>query len=108
MENEELSLDLNPFYVLGIPCDASDNEIQVQFHRKMQEGVNTEKIIHAYSQVRTQVGRNKIRWETINSHLLTPTEEFEIGKIKNDINIAELIKELAFLSPWELGEEKDD
>jgi hypothetical protein len=93
--------DLDPYSLLDIPYNATDEEIQEAFRMKMATAQDTELLIRAYGMIRHQSGRNQIRWDKGWSFLTNPFQVHE----KKSIDIAALAKELAFLSSWELGDD---
>lgn len=93
---------LDPYFFFEIPLDASDEEIQLSFQRKMLTSANPEQVVHIYSKIRNQTARNEWKWNTIHSHLLNPMPKDSTPHV--DIDLEALIKELAFLSPWEAGD----
>jgi hypothetical protein len=94
-------LEMDPYAVLEISSFASESEIQQSFHHKMKNAHNTEELIRAYGMIRDQAGRNRVRWDMLRSHLENPFKNQQ----ENDYDLPLLIKELAFLSVWEMGED---
>jgi hypothetical protein len=105
MENSDhtFSNEMDPYFVLGLTYSATESEIQKAFHKKMQHADNQEIIIQAYSMIRNEAGRNSVRWNRFESYILNPFSDMEA---ETQIDIQALIKELAFLSQWELGEDE--
>ncbi len=99
--NHHANDEIDPYVILDLPYAASESEIQTAFHRKMKTAKDQELLIKAYGMIRNRTGRERWRWSSINSYLLNPFE----GHKKDNIDIEALIKELAFLSEWEMGED---
>ncbi len=93
--------EIDPYLILEIPCSALEDEIQAQFHRKLKSSDNPDELIKAYGMIRDQVGKNRMRWDTLTTCMEDPSEKTKMTVI----DLPALIKELAFLTPWELGDD---
>lgn len=91
----------DPYRILEIPYTASEEEIRKAFHKKMTEG-GSEVVITAYGKIRDSAGRRNFRWGNIWSIIRDPREDIPDA---GPIDIHSIIKELAFQSEWELGDE---
>lgn len=94
-------IDVNPYQVLEIPYSATDDEIRQAFQCKMQDSQNSESIIEAYGLIRDSIGRQRFRWDKIETCLNDLPSSKEISQEE----ILAFVKELAFLSPWEIGDD---
>jgi hypothetical protein len=93
--------EVDPYAILNISYHASDQEIQNAFQIKMSEkGTDTELVLFAYGMIRGQSGRNRWRWDDFRTFLFEP---FSLQT--KSVDKESLAKELAFLSPWELGDD---
>lgn len=92
----------DPYRVLEIPYTASEEEIREAFHKKMTETGGSEIVVTAYGKIRDPVGRRNFRWGSIWSYLRDPRQDIPPIDPKN---IESIIKELAFQTEWELGDE---
>ena len=97
MENNEI----DPYQVLDVPYWAAEEEIKAAFQKRMKESKNENEVISAYGMIRDKVGREKVEWGAIRfcSHGASPTEE------RPEIDVEALVRELAFCTPWELGDD---
>lgn len=103
MENFDQEFEVSPYVLIGVSQNANDEEIQARFHEKMRGSSNQEQLLKAYIQIRNQAGRNDFKWNTIGSFIADPFKEENCS----NLDLEELIKEIAFLSDWEVGELKD-
>jgi len=92
--------NIDPFQVLEVSYSATEKEIQQAFQAKMQNAQDKESLIKAYGMIRDQSGRNRMRWDTMKICLCDPLENKQ-----GHYDMLALIKELAFLSPWEMGDD---
>jgi hypothetical protein len=90
----------DPYQVLEVPYSASEAEIQSAFHAKMKLAHDPQSIIMAYGMIRDQKGRDAFRWDDLRFCFYAA----ETKRERPIVDIQTLIKELAFLSPWEIGE----
>lgn len=91
----------DPYVVLGIAYDASDEQIKQAFHEAMHVSQDTSEITQAYYLIRTQEARAEYQWKYLNSLLCAPTFSNKL-----DLDLEALIREVAFQSEWELGEDR--
>ena len=99
----------NPFYVLGVTMNATDQEIQDQFHRLMLSADEPNLLIAAYAQIRNKSSRESLWWNRIDTFSLDPLRELmEKVDVTEPIDAHSLIRELAFLTSWELGDGIDE
>jgi len=93
---------IDPYQILNIPYSATNKEIQAAFHTMMEarRGEESELVIRAYGMIRNESGRNQMRFDDYRTLLHCP-----LHAEKRAFDSEELIKELAFLSPWELGDD---
>lgn|SRR5277367_1412701 len=93
---------INPYQVLDIPYHATESEIHQAFLDKMKNGEDPNPYINAYGLIRDRVGRNQLKWDEIFTYAaVMPT--LDGNGIQS--HLPGLVRELAFLSPWELGED---
>jgi len=92
----------DPYQILEIPYTASEEQIRQAFHKKMVETNGSEIIIAAYGEIRDSAGRKRFRWGSLSSFLRDPQQEM---KPSEKLDVDTLIKELAFQTEWELGDE---
>lgn len=89
----------DPYKILGVPYWATSQEIQTAFQKKLKESSDQSEVISAYGAIRDTAGQNTFLWTNIFSCLaLSQKEEDEAP-----LDLPALIRELAFLSSWELG-----
>lgn len=93
----------DPYVVLGISYDSDDEKIRKAFQAALREKGGKPEIYEAYEMIRTKEKREHYRWDSLYSFIVTPPcyKQNEFKKL----DIENLVKELAFLSPWELGSE---
>lgn len=89
----------DPYAILNLPYSADATMIQKAFQEQMKLVKDQEALIEAYGMIRDPVSRERFRW---NDHRFC---EAKIENENNSIDIEALIKELAFLSPWEMGDD---
>jgi hypothetical protein len=92
----------DPYRILEIPYTASEEQIKQAFQKKMGETGGSDVIIAAYGQIRDPAGRRRFRWGSIWSYLKDPQQE--VPSVEPS-NIQAIIRELAFLTEWELGDD---
>ena len=89
----------DPYVLLDLPPDADDAAIRAAFHAKVRAGGADAAVNAAYAAIRDAAARRRRRWCEPAACLaslpsgdgpLTPPEP--------------LVRELAFLSDWELGD----
>jgi hypothetical protein len=93
--------DIDPFAVLELPYLADETKIQQAFQKKLKEASDPELIIQAYGMIRDQTRRNHFCWEDVRYCLLDTENQIK----QEPIDFSLLIQELAFLSPWEMGDD---
>jgi hypothetical protein len=96
---------MDPYVILSLAYTATESEIQEAFQKKL-EGMDkhseeAHRLIEAYGMIRNPSGRERFRWEEMRSFLADPFHEKD-GK---GIDLVPLVRELAFLSLWELGDD---
>src|SRR5262245_13134078 len=94
---------LDPYQVLGIPYTASEEQIKQAFQKKFAETNGSEIIITAYGKIRDPAGRRQLRWGNIQSYLRDPQQDIPSSSSSRDVQ--SIIKEVAFRTEWELGDE---
>lgn len=93
-------MHFDPYAVLNVPYSADELEIQQAFQKLLDGEKDRELIIEAYGMIRDAKSREKFRWS-----------DFRYCEAKLDQNnqysmdMEAVIKELAFLSPWEMGDD---
>lgn len=94
-------LQIDPYEILEISYDSSEKEIKEAFYKKLKEqNTNNDLIIQAYTLIKNEKARKEFQWNSIFSQF-APYKNLD-QKI-NESDIENLIKEVAFLSDWELG-----
>ena len=93
-----ISVPPDPYHVLGIPPEADDASIRAAFHAKVRAGAADAGVTAAYGAVRDAAARRRRRW-------CDPTAMIAaLPAAQDGIACDEaLVRELAFLSDWELG-----
>lgn len=89
----------DPYKVLGVSYSATQEEIQKAFQNKLKESPSSKEVIHAYGSIRDAHGREQFLWGNVCSCLALTHNDKE----QRALDIPALIRELAFLSSWELG-----
>ena len=91
-------LPTDPYVVLGIPPEADDQAIRAAFHARVRAGTADAQVNAAYGAVRDAQARRRRRW-------CDPTAMIAaLPAAQEGIACDEaLVRELAFLSDWELG-----
>jgi hypothetical protein len=92
---------LDPYALLNIPYSADGMAIQKAFQEKLDQGIDPDLLIRAYGMIRDPAGRNRFCWDSFNYCFF----DEDPSAAEESIDIPALIKELAFCSSWELGDE---
>ncbi len=92
---------LDPFAILDLPYSADCVAIQNAFEKKMKTGFDPDLLIQAYGMIREPGNRNQFCWDDLRYCLI----ETEPSTPPPSYDLTALVQELAFLSPWELGED---
>lgn len=92
---------IDPYVVLGIAYDSNDDQIRQAFHEAMHMKNGSSEVVNAYHLIRTQKDRLHYRWGQIQSFISMPVFPKE-----KEMDVAELIREIAFQSEWELGDDQ--
>lgn len=90
---------IDAYAILRLPFSASEQDIQARFQEMMKTEPDSELLVQAYGMIRNRSGREAYRWSQINHCLLDPVAP------SNAFDLATVIRELAFLSPWEMGDD---
>jgi len=92
----------DPFLLLGLPtgCD-DDARIRAAYHDLVRSGRADARVNAAYAAIRHAADRRRWRWCEPHS-LVGPLPPESSGR-DGPPQVAELIRELASLSDWELG-----
>lgn len=98
MMNKELD---DPYKVLDIPYWATDTEIKLAFQKKLKETTDSKDVIEAYGKIRDPSGRSSVEWDSIRYC----SSMQEVQSAPPAIDMEGLIRELAFCTPWELGDD---
>lgn len=93
----------DPYAVLGLLGDADDAAIRTAYHEMVRSGTATPAVNAAYAAIRDETGRQKNRWMTIPG-LIAPLKTESQGTSLDAAAMNALVRELAFVSDWELGE----
>lgn len=93
MNNED------PYLYFNLPQNASDDDVQAAFHKKMKEGSSQDITMAAYIKIRNQAARTAYKWNNITSFVEDP---YASKSENNNYDLEAIIKELAFLSDWEV------
>lgn len=91
-------LNADPYVVLGIPPDADDAAIRTAFHGKVRAGAADAAVNAAYGALRDANARQRRRWCDPLALIAAPPSA-QAGPGCSEA----LVRELAFLSDWELG-----
>jgi hypothetical protein len=101
-----MSKQIDPYRILGIPYTADEETIRNAFLKKMSESKDSSIIVNAYALIRDEEARRRFKWGNMWSCLnLEEIAEGLIEKKMPQIELESLIKELAFQSEWELGDD---
>ncbi len=92
----------DPYAVLGLTGDADEAAIRAAFHERVRQGTADAAVNAAYGSIRDQAGRDRVRWGTVTG-LIAAAPALDPVKVADDAELAALVRELAFLSDWELG-----
>lgn len=96
---------IDPYAVLDLSYKATEEEIQEAFQTKMASvdklSNEAQVLIQAYGMIRHPSGREAFRMEDVRFFEVGPFEDQQ----KKSLDFVALAKELAFLSPWELGDD---
>ncbi|MFT4554257.1 MAG: hypothetical protein ACI9S8_002907 [Chlamydiales bacterium] len=106
MKQESRNSD-NPYFIMGLSSSATDQEIREAFHEFLRRGEANERIREAYTKIKDAAARRLYRYLDIFSYLEAPPEQ----SIKNEVSsdkLEFLAAELAFLSEWELGKNREE
>jgi len=93
----------DPYTVLGLMGDADDAAIRTAYHEMVRLGTTTPAVNAAYASIRDEPGRQKVRWLTVPG-LLAPLQTESRSAVLDAAALSALVRELAFVSDWELGE----
>lgn len=91
----------DPYQILGVPYWADDDEIKKAFQEKALSSPESKGFTEAYGKIRDTKSRAYLRWNTIETCISSPKSNTP----STPINIPSLIKELAFCTDWELGDD---
>ncbi len=94
----------DPYRILAISPLASEAQISKAFQDKLRtvgEKGDREKLIHAYGLISNQAARDRFKWDEMSSILYQLPESDALPPI----DLEALVRELAFLTPWELGDD---
>lgn len=91
----------DPYLLLGLSKGAGDRTIRKAFHGALQKGGDESELREAYERIKTENSRNKERWFTLESMELSGIEG-AVAEEVDDALLNRVIKELAFLTDWEL------
>jgi DnaJ-class molecular chaperone len=97
----------NPYALLGVSEDASDDEIRSAFHDFVAKEEDGAEIRMAYQVIRNKLARDKYKFLVPTSYLCLPEE---LGQ-QTEVTPAEreqLAAELLLLNEWELCKEECD
>lgn len=89
----------DPYVLLGVPPEADDAAIRAAFHARVRAGSADATINAAYAAIRDTDARRRRRW-CDPAACIAPLPAASAPPVANP---EALIRELAFLSDWELG-----
>lgn len=92
---------IDPYAVLKLSLDANDAQIKQAFHQAMQATHDPATITHAYHMIRTQEARAEYQWNNLCSYFCAP-----LFSDNQNFDLEALIREVAFQSEWELGDDR--
>ena len=93
---------IDPYVLLGVAYDATDEEIRKGYHEKLSSCGTSPAIQQAYQQIRNVRQRSVYRYFDRNSDITHPPSLLKQEGISQQ-DREKLVQELAFLSEWELG-----
>ncbi len=96
---------INPYSVLGVTPSAVDEQIKQAFHAKLLQMGSSPLLVTAYSMIRDGAARRRYLWGQIESLFADPVLDMPAASEAPQVPVSELIRELAFLSEWELGDD---
>lgn len=92
----------DPYVLLDLPPDAEDAAIRAAFHAKVRAGGADAAVNAAYAAIRDAAARRRRRWCEPTAWLAAPPRG------DGQLTAPEpLVRELAFLSDWELGDQHE-
>lgn len=99
--------DIDAYRVLGLPFDATEEEIRKTYHMKLKTEEDTkedtkkgsETLRQAYNLIRNEKARKQYAWNSLHSYILQPPFYKEEAA-----DLEGAAAEILFLSEWELGE----
>ncbi|MBM3198066.1 MAG: hypothetical protein FJZ58_02270 [Chlamydiae bacterium] len=94
MTHKDIQLDA--YKLLDLQPGATGDEIRQAYHKKLQE--QPELFSQAYKCICSEKEREHYFWNSVHSYF------FSIASEQNTSSLEEVIRELAFLSDWELGD----
>lgn len=92
-------MELDPYAILQIPYSSDEATIQDALQEQMKSSKDPEALIEAYGMIRDAPSRERFRWNDLRFC------EAKVNVKKETIDVESLIRELAFLSPWEMGDD---
>lgn len=92
---------IDPYVVLGIAYDSNETQIRQAFHKAMHASNGSSEVVNAYHLIRTQKDLLQYRWGQVQSFISTP-----VFPEAQTMNLEDLIREIAFQSEWELGDDQ--
>ena len=90
---------IDAYRVLGLYPGGSDEEIRLAYHRKIKDGEEERTLAQAYELIRDAKARERYQWNSLYSYFSLFACEEGVSS-----SLEEVIKEVAFLSDWELGD----
>lgn len=90
---------IDAYSLFNLSQDATEEDIRLAYHKKVQENQELEVFRQAYELIRDKKARKQYFWSSVFSyHDPLKTEECVL------LDVEELVAEAAFLSDWELEE----
>lgn len=100
------TINIDPYRILGLPYNADEETIRKAFLKKMNESTDSSLIVNAYALIRDEQARRRFKWGNMWSCLnIEEIAENNTQKKMTSGELESLIKELAFQSEWELGDD---
>lgn len=92
-------VQIDAYGVLGLSHEATEAEIRLAYHRKVKEEQHSDVLGRAYELIKDGKARARYSCNSVYSYF-SPLKESS----REDLNLDEIISEVAFLSDWEIEE----
>ena len=102
---KKIIIEKNPYVVLGVPYGASETQIRKAYHEivRSNDPERLSEASEAYQKIYNKENRLRYKWLELESFVATPPVP-QVREL-DEQGRENIIKELAFLNSWELGED---